>query len=323
MPESRHPIPLTPLTVGTVLDRREFIKVNGRGALWLAALGLGLRLPRPASAAPAAPHLVVVTGERQRATRTAVDLLGGMGRFVHPGQRVVIKPNMSFADGAEEAANTHPDVVREVAALCREAGAARVRVLDHPLRRDELCIEGVRQACAVFEEDMVHGLSQPRFFKDAAIPEAVQMKETQVMQEVLAADVLIAIPVAKSHSSTGVSLSLKGLMGLVWDRGSMHGRYDLPTAIVDLATLLRPALTIIDGSRVLSTNGPSGPGTVLTPNTIIASTDMVAADAQAVREFEWYGQRLEPRQVEHIRLAHERGLGRMDLEALTIRRERV
>jgi uncharacterized protein (DUF362 family) len=149
------------------------------------------------------------------------------------------------------------------------------------------------------------------------------MKETQVMREVLSADVLIAVPAAKAHGSTGVSLTLKGMMGLVWDRGSMHGRYDLHTAIVDLASLLRPALTIIDGSRVLSTNGPSGPGKVLTPNTIIASTDMVSADAQAVREFEWYGRRFEPRQVDHIRLAHERGLGRMDLERLDVRRERV
>jgi uncharacterized protein (DUF362 family) len=322
MRAQQNPIPDLAKVLSSPLGRRDFMRLNGRGALWLAALGCGLRLPRPARAA-SSPHLVVVTGQRNAATRAAVDLLGGMGRFVKPGQRVVVKPNMSFAHGAEEAANTHPEVVREVVAMCRQAGAARVRVLDHPLRQAELCIEGVRQACGIFEEDMVHGLSQPRFFKPAPIPAGVQMKETQVMQEVLAADVLIAVPVAKSHGSTGVSLTMKGMMGLVWDRGSMHGRYDLHTAIVDLASLLRPALVIIDGSRVLSTNGPSGPGTVLTPNTIIASTDMVSADAQAVREFEWYGRRLEPRQVDHIRLAHERGLGRMDLERLAVRRERV
>ncbi|HQJ09295.1 MAG TPA: DUF362 domain-containing protein, partial [Deltaproteobacteria bacterium] len=81
---------------------------------------------------------------------------------------------------------------------------------------------------------------------------------------------------------------------------------------------LRPRLVVIDGSRVLSTNGPGGPGKVLKMNTIIASRDMVAADAQAVSMFEWYGKHMEPRQVKHIRIASERGLGRMDLSRLTI-----
>lgn len=142
------------------------------------------------------------------------------------------------------------------------------------------------------------------------------MNETEVIRDVLDADVLIAAPVAKSHSSAGVSLSMKGMMGLIWDRGIMHRRYDLRESIVDLASLLKPDLVVVDGSRVLSTNGPSGPGRVLQENTIIASADMVAADAQAVTMFEWYGRQLQPRNVKHIRIAHERGLGRMNVENL-------
>jgi uncharacterized protein (DUF362 family) len=243
-----------------------------------------------------------------------------MQAFVRPGQKVVIKPNMSFAPDVERASNTHPEVVRTLAALCHEAGAGRVRILDHPLRRAELCIEGVRQACSVFNEDMVHGLESPRFFKPVPVAQGLQMRETDVMQDVLEADVLIAAPVAKSHGSTGVSLSLKGMMGLIWDRGIMHYKYDLNEAIVDLATVLRPQLTVIDVTRALTTNGPGGPGKVVRLNTVIAATDPVAADAQAVAMVPWYGQRLAPRQVPHIRRAHERGLGRMDIENLRIRR---
>jgi uncharacterized protein (DUF362 family) len=304
------------------MSRRSFLKHNARLLLWTAAIGAGLRLPRLAAASEA-PDIAVAIGERVTATRAAVDLLGGMQRFVKPGHKVVIKPNMSFAGGPEDATDTHPDIVRELVALCKKAGAERIRVLDHTLRREERCIEGVQKACEVYGDDIVQAVSRSRFFKPAAIPDGRQMRETEVMWEVLEADVLIAAPVAKSHSSSGVSLSMKGMMGLIYNRGVMHSRYDLQESIVDLASLLKPALVVVDGSRVLSTNGPGGPGRVLKSDTIIASADMVAADAQAVTMFEWYGRKLQARNVKHIRIAHERGLGRMDVENLSLKQVRV
>lgn len=304
------------------MSRRGFLRYNARLLLWTAAISAGLRLPRPAAAGEI-PDIALAVGDRVPATRAAVDLLGGMGRFVKPGQKVVIKPNMSFAGGPEDATDTNPEVVRELVAMCREAGAERVRVLDHTLRREERCIEGVQKACEVHGDDIVQAVSRSRFFKETPIPEGRQMTETDVMREVLEADVLIAAPVAKSHSGAGVSLSMKGMMGLVYNRGVMHSRYDLHESIVDLASLLKPALVVVDGSRVLSTNGPGGPGRVLKMDTIIASADMVAADAQAVAMFEWYGRKLQPRNVKHIRIAHERGLGRMDVENLRLKQVQV
>jgi uncharacterized protein (DUF362 family) len=304
------------------MSRRGFLRYNARLLLWTAAISAGLRLPRPAAAGEI-PDIALAVGDRVPATRAAVDLLGGMGRFVKPGQKVVIKPNMSFAGGPEDATDTNPEVVRELVAMCRKAGAERVRVLDHTLRREERCIEGVQKACEVHGDDIVQAVSRSRFFKETPIPEGRQMTETDVMREVLEADVLIAAPVAKSHSGAGVSLSMKGMMGLVYNRGVMHSRYDLHESIVDLASLLKPALVVVDGSRVLSTNGPGGPGRVLKMDTIIASADMVAADAQAVAMFEWYGRKLQPRNVKHIRIAHERGLGRMDVENLRLKQVQV
>jgi uncharacterized protein (DUF362 family) len=166
---------------------------------------------------------------------------------------------------------------------------------------------------------MVFALSDDRFYKTTDIPGGKSMTSTDIMKEVLRSDVLIAAPVAKSHSATGVSLSLKGMMGLNYDRSVMHRKYDLHTSIVDLCTILKADLTVIDGTRILSTNGPGGPGKVLKKDTIIASKDMVAADAYAVATFEWYGKKFKPRQVRHIREAHERGLGRMDVENLYVK----
>lgn len=301
------------------IGRREFLLQQLRTAAAFALAGAGVHWPRLLSAAQS-PDLVITTGDPISAVKKAIAELGGMQRFVKPGQRVVVKPNMSFPHPPERATNTHPEVVRSVVAACKDAGAADVQVLDHPLRSTEQCIEGVKEACAVFDEDLVHGLKDSRHFKAAAIPEGQIFKETDVLTAVLKADVLIAVPVAKSHSSTGVSLSMKGMMGLIYDRGIMHYRYDLDEAIVDLATLLRPHLVVVDATRVLTSKGPSGRGKVIVPKTIIAGTDMVAADAYTVEAFSWYDRKMAARNVKHIRIAHERGLGRMDVDALNIRR---
>lgn len=305
---------------GAPLKRRDFLKHQLHGALWLAAGTSGLI--RPASLlAEATPDVAVVKGAPGAATRAAVELLGGMRAVVKTGDRVVIKPNMSFPHPPERGSNTHPEVVTTLAAMCKEAGASRVVVLDHPLSSAERCLEqsGIRDACKAIEEDMVHAFSSPGAFREAAIPKGEDMKKTQVMRDVLEADVLIAAPTAKSHSSAGVSLSLKGMMGLIYDRGVMHWRHELDEAIADLCSLLRADLTVIDASYVLSTGGPSGPGKVIKADTVIASRDMVAADATCVASFEWYGRMFKPRQVNHIRRAAERGLGRLDIENLRTR----
>ncbi|MCC8194635.1 MAG: DUF362 domain-containing protein, partial [Deltaproteobacteria bacterium] len=298
------------------MDRRTFLKWQMRGVL-LAGVAPGLLCPAEALSAAsssAPPDVAIAKGSPAAATRAAVQALGGMGRFVKPGQRVVIKPNMSFANTPESATNTHPEVVREVLAMVKEAGASSVRVLDHSLQNPEQALiqSGIRDACDSIEAGICRHLMAPAFYRDAQFLDGLEMKSNVVMTDVLAADVIIAVPVAKHHGGAGVSLSLKGQMGLIYDRRSMHSRYDLQTSIVDLNTRLKPDLAVIDAIRVLTTRGPSGPGEVITPREVIASADPVAADATAIASYQWYGRTVEPRQVGHIRLAHERGLGRMD-----------
>ena len=278
----------------------------------------GILIPKPVIAS-AFPDLGIATGAPGPATRAAVELLGGMKTFVKKGSKVVIKPNMSFNHPPEEATTTHPEVVRELVAMCLEAGASRIRVLDNPFTQT-MAVANTEQACKVLKKGMVHALLDSSFYKPVEIPRGLTFKNTDVMQDVLEADVLIAAPVAKSHSSTGVSLSIKGMMGLIWNRDTMHRDYDLSRAIVDLASLLTPQLAVVDATRVLTTNGPYGPGKVVKMDTIIASKDMVAADAKTVQMCPWYGRRFEPRQIKHIRYAHEKGLGRMDIENLSVKR---
>lgn len=267
----------------------------------------------------AQPDLAVVQGPTREAVREAVGLMGGMKRFVKPGHRVVIKPNMSFPRSVDQATNTTPEAVSELARMCWQAGAAKVLVLDNPLGPAEQCLKqsGILEACESVKSGMVHMVESPDLYEEVSIPKAQAIPKTQVMKEVLKADVLIAAPTAKSHSGSGVSLSMKGMMDLIRDRGVFHST-GLSAGIVDLVSVVKAQLTVIDATRVLTTGGPRGPGKVITANTIIASTDMVAADAYTVAQFEWSGRRYEPRQVPHIKLAHQRGLGRMDFEKLKI-----
>ncbi|MFP4587863.1 MAG: DUF362 domain-containing protein, partial [Desulfohalobiaceae bacterium] len=299
--------------------RREFLSLQLKGGLCLLG-GMGLmQLPRRVHAQEH-PDLVEAQGGPEQATRAAVQALGGMSRFVQKGQKVVIKPNMSFDQPPEMATNTHPQVVQALAQMCRDAGASRVSVLDNPLRTAELCLvkSGIQEAAEAVDSCRVQGVQAKRDFQETKIPDGRQLSSRQVMREVLEADVLISAPVAKHHSSTGVSLSLKGMMGLINDRSEMHWRYDLHESIVDLCTLLKADLVVVDATRALTTDGPSGPGEVVQPEKIIASTDMVTADAYAVTLVKWYGRSMDPGQVKHIRLAHERGLGSMDLDNLQL-----
>lgn len=320
--QSNHPLTDVPLLTDPQLNRRQFLRFQITGALWLATGTAGLCLP-DALQAGATPDISMVKGKPGAATRTAVNLLGGMPAFVRPGDKVVIKPNMSFANGVENATNTRPEVVRELVAMAKEAGASKVRVLDHTLCQPEPSIAEAKDACRIFNEDIVHALNDYSFYKSTKINDKwFGFNKTDVMKDVLTADCLIAAPTAKSHHATGVSLSMKGMMGLVYDRWAMH-QQGLNDAVVSLAAFLKPKLVIIDATRVLSTNGPRGPGEIIPMNTIIASPDMVAADAQTVEMCTWYGKRFKPQQIEHIRLAHEQGLGRMDIENLVVKQTTV
>lgn len=306
---------------GRGMNRREFIKKTVEGTAYAAA-GIALHGLLPGIAgADRKPDIVVVNGSQGPATRAAVNALGGMGSFVKSGDRVVIKPNMSFPNPPDRATTTHPVVVRELMVMCFDAGAASVLVLDNPLRKVELCLEKseLKGLCENLPRARVEGLTNEIFFRQVKVPAGKELNTTMVMRRVLEADVLIAAPVAKSHSATGVSLAMKGMMGLIYDRRVFHRSLDLNTAIVDLCTILRPKLTVVDASRILTTGGPGGPGKVVTLNKIIASTDMVAADAMAVELGTWYGRKFKGEQVKHIQLAHERGLGNMDIAGQVVK----
>jgi uncharacterized protein (DUF362 family) len=299
---------------GLWITRRDFLKG--------ASVGLVLSLAgRPASLeAKDEPDLVVVSGDPATATRAVLEAMGGISRFVQKGKRVVLKPNMSFSNPPEWGSTTHPLVVATVAQACIDAGAQRVVVLDNPLRPAELCLKrsGIQEACKSIKGVYVLALEDRKFFREIKVPQGKVFDRVEVFKEVLDSDVLINLPQAKTHSATGVSLGIKGLMGLIWDRFSFHSKYNINQALADLATVIKPQLTILDATRALVSGGPGGPGDVQEPNLIVAGIDPVAVDSYGVTVAPWYGQNFKGRQVEHLLAAHQRGLGKIDLDQLKI-----
>jgi uncharacterized protein (DUF362 family) len=301
------------------ITRRQFLKTSAAGI----ALGL---LGRPSfSVAKEEYDLAVISGEPVAATRKALEAIGGISRFIRKGQPVVLKPNMSFARTPDFSATTHPLVVATVAQACLEAGAQKVLVLDHTLQRAELCLErtGIQDACKSIAGVHVLALQERKFFREIKIPQGKVLERVEVMKEIVDGQVLINIPVAKSHSATGVSLGLKGLMGMIWDRESFHSQYNINQAVADLATVIKPQLTILDATRALASGGPGGPGEVKKPNLIIAGIDPVAVDSYGVSIVPWYGQNFKGRQVEHLLVSHQRGLGKIDIDQLKIIKEKA
>jgi uncharacterized protein (DUF362 family) len=236
--------------------------------------------------------------------RAAVAALGGMERFVKPGEMVLVKPNMAWDRAPEQGANTHPEVVAETVRLCRAAGARRVVVAENSIHDAERVAgrSGIRAAVAAADGELV--LPGPSDFEWTSLGGSI-LARWEVLSALFEADRLINLPVVKHHSLSRLTCGLKNHMGLIGgSRGRLH--QEIHPAVVDLAAAFRPTLTIVDATRVMMRNGPTGGRLedVAIVNAVAAGTDPVACDAWAARLLG-----LDPTDVGHVVLAEGRGLG--------------
>lgn len=302
------------------MERRRFLKVGSRtlGAGLLAGWGLS---SRPLIAQEPRPDVVMAKANTgAEAVQRALQALGGMARFVQPGNVVVVKPNASFESPAAWGATTHPEVLSAVVSECLEAGARRVLVVDHTLKEAERCFRrtGTADALEPFTKAKLVSLDRESGYRDVEVPEGKSLKQTKVAGALLKADVFINLPTAKAHSATGVSFGLKNLMGVIWDRQTFHSDMDIHVGIADLATVVRPQLTMVDAQQLLLTRGPAGPGDVETFGGVVAGVDPVAVDAYAVGMASWNHRTWTPSDVAFLQHAAARGVGSLDLASMKI-----
>jgi uncharacterized protein (DUF362 family) len=281
------------------LSRRAFLRRAAKAGVALATLGYGAaRLRKPPAARPAADEsatklpdyraaslgakMAITEGaDRSRALAAAIAALGGIRAFIAPGDRVLLKVNAAFATPPALGATTHPELVKTLALLCFEAGAAEVMVTDHPIHEAESCFRfsGIGEAA----RDGGARLWTPsaRDFRPFTAPGSRLLRHWPVLLAPLEwATKLIGMAPLKDHARAGASLTLKNWYGFIGGpRAVFH--QSIHEFIADLAGTFRPTFVVLDGTTTMYRNGPTGGSLAdLRPtHRMIVSTDPVAADA--------------------------------------------
>ena len=244
-------------------------------------------------------------------TRKTFEAGGGISKFISKGDVVVVKPNISWARRPEMAASTNPTVMEAVVELCQEAGARKVRIADNTIHDVRRCfaLTGAGMVAKNTGADLIYPRSS--LMRRMKL-QGNRLEVWPVFVPLVEADKVINLPVAKHHSLSTLTLGMKNWIGAVGGRrNKLH--QDIHMTIVDLAQFFKPTLTLIDGIRIMTRNGPSGGSTsdVVQKNTLILSDDQVAADARAARLF---GRN--PEQIGFIKLGQKWGLGTYDFQKL-------
>ncbi|MDF1526248.1 MAG: DUF362 domain-containing protein [bacterium] len=300
------------------LTRRQFIKGS---LILLAAPGsvIPTSVGRAAVNFPGPVSTISLSegGDPYATTVSCIEGLGGMSAFVSRGDSVLLKPNIGWDRRVEQGANTHPEVVRAIGEMCLEAGAAKVVILDRP------CNDARRTYRTSGIQDMVKGLSDGRIslefvrdnrFLTTDIPWGIVIKKWPLYEEALKADIIINIPVAKHHSISRLTLGMKNLMGLMGgNRGSFHS--GIGQKLADLTSALDPGLTVLDATRIMVRNGPTGGRLedVKVLNRVAAGRDPVAIDAYGATLFG-----ITPGDLSFVTAAYKMGLGEMDLKKVQL-----
>jgi uncharacterized protein (DUF362 family) len=309
------------------MDRRNFLKAIAlAGAAITVKQSGAMTLMSQKFNAPAPGKdvdlVAVLGGDPVAMFRKGITEIGGMGKFVKKGQKVVIKPNIGWDKVPELAGNTNPELIGEIVRQCIKAGAKEVVVFDHTCDDWRKCYKnsGIEDAVREAGGKMVPA-HEESYYTEVDLPKGISLKKTKIHQAILDSDVWINVPVLKNHGGAKMSISMKNHMGIVWDRGYFH-KNDLQQCIADICTMNKPAvLNVVDSYRMMKTNGPRGKSEadVVLAKALFLSQDIVAVDTAATNFFNQIRE-MPLNSVTHISKAEELKIGTMNLESLNIKR---
>lgn len=301
------------------ISRKKFIKLCGMAfgsltmnqALFKFAFGEEAASEgRPAKNIKGNHDLVVIKGEGPfQMTVKAIEAMGGMERFVKKNSAVLIKPNMAWDRTPEQAANTNPEVVAALTEMCFRAGARRVNIFDRTCNEAQRCYKNSGIANLAKEKGAnVYFVDEWNAVK-ANFKYKSPMQNRLIYRDAIECDTFINVPILKHHGLTGLTLSMKNLMGVCGgNRSTMH--LDIGTKLAHLTDFIKPDLTVIDAYRVLKDNGPSGGRLedVIEMKTLIVGTDPVLCDSYACKLMD-----KDPLSISYIKEAARQGLGTIDI----------
>lgn len=244
------------------------------------------------------------------AVKASIGLLGGIGKFVRPGMTVLLKPNLLTVRQADDAVVTHPEVVRALGRLARDAGAI-VWVGDAPGGYGKNIDE-------IFERSGLTHLAKEEDFELVKFTTANFVEGIPIARRVFDADFIISIPKLKTHCITVMTGAIKNTFGTVTGlyKAECHSKApkeaDLAKILVKVHSIVKPGLTVVDGIVGMEGDGPSG-GTPRAMNVLMAGEDAVAIDSCIARIMG-----VKPMDVAVIKTAYEAGMGEADLAKIEI-----
>ena len=250
--------------------------------------------------------------------RSGIEAIGGMDKLVSRGDNVVIKPNIAWDRRPEYAVNTNPFVVAALVGMCLEAGANRVKVIDHTCASNpdtSYTNSGIEKAAK--EAGAAVRFVNKDLFRDIKIPDGKVLASWKFYEDLIyqdETDVLINVPIAKQHSASRLSMALKNTLGMVGgNRGSLHK--DIHPKIADLNKVVKVDLTILDAFRILRRHGPTGgrledvDNNVESARRLVFCVDPVAVDSYGATLFGFQGC-----DIGYISESYEAGLGEVDFK---------
>ncbi len=310
------------------MNRREFLKT-------LALTGVATTLKwdgvmdimahaLPGSAADC-DLVAVMGGEPAEMFRRAITEFGGIGKFVKPGQKVVVKPNIGWDKVPELAGNTNPELIVEIINQCFAAGAEEVVVFDHTCDDWRKCYKnsGIEDAAKAAGAKVMPA-HEESYYREVSLPHGKNLKTAKVHKAILDCDVWINVPILKNHGGAKMTISMKNHMGIVWDRGFFH-KNDLQQCIADICTINKPAiLNVVDAYRMMKTNGPRGKSAadVVLTKSLFMSTDIVAVDTAATKFFNQV-EAMPLEVVGHLAKGEELKVGTMNIDSLKVKRIKI
>jgi len=315
------------------INRRDFLSRSAKASLLAAGAAGASRLLYDNE--PPEPHITgdlvslpdfsipyepgnamsIVTGpDRAKTVNKAIELLGGIKRFIKPGDRVLIKPNVAFDSPPRVNATTNPQLIAEVVWLClQQAKADEVIVADNPINNPMACfnITGIAKAATGSGAKII--MPRDSHFKPTTLTGGKLIENWPIFWEPLKnIDKVIGIAPVKDHMRSGASMTMKNWYGLLGGRRNIFHQ-NINTIIAELAMLVKPTFVILDGTEVMVTNGPTG-GSIadlVRKNTMIAGCDQVAVDTFGATLLN-----LKPTDLPYLTMAKKANVGTIDYNSL-------
>jgi uncharacterized protein (DUF362 family) len=297
------------------MKRRHFLK-SGFGALLASFVPFRLL---PVMGNPVTVY--EITGDPTLAISDLFSVLGGIGNLITGDlskASVLVKPNLCLPHKDSIGTITSIAVVRALCEYLVHEGVGRIIIADHTLQTTDKFETNEIVTYARSNPKISLMLADEQRFYTPRQVEGRVLKTTETLKVLDKVNYFINLATAKHHSATHVSLCIKNLMGVIWDRKVFHTDIDLDQAIADLAGTVRPHLNIVDASRVLLSQGPVGPGPLEKDGKIYAGTDILAVDSVVTSGYNFGGKSLSAKEVAHLWASYKSGVGEIDLSKIDL-----